>query len=134
MLNNTLTFAVDTLNNGTITNTDFTRVESYDSGRSLYIADGHEMASRNQIQFYRTLPKPAGTFKGVARASFKITLDVEVADNEGGVITVPYILEVSTSQPVGVTSAARRLMRQKAVAILDNDSFMEQHSGEYPQY
>lgn len=134
MLNDSITLAVDTLNSGVPTNLVLTRVDESDSGRSLYIGPDHEMGERDQLQFYRTLPKPAGKFKGVARSSFKFTKDVEVLDNEGNTIVAPYIFEVSQSIPVGVTDATRVIMRQRGIAALDDDTLMNKHAGDYPQY
>lgn len=123
MLDNSITLAVDVANTGSTTDIDFTRFDEYNN-RTVYISEDHEPGMRDELSFYRTFPKPNGVFKGTRKSSFKFTKDVEVSDNQGGVILSSVIFEVSVSIPVGVALADQVEMRQRAIAALDNDTLM----------
>lgn len=126
---NSITLAVDTANNGTLSNKEFTRFESL-TNRSTYIGPGHTLQSRNCIQLYRTLPKRAGNFLGSAKTSLKLTVDVEVPNADGtGTIVAPMIVEVSYSIPVGIVPAVIVEGRQTVVAISDRDDIMTPFNG-----
>lgn len=127
MLDDQLTLTVDVANDGTTTADEdqvYTRYEEH-LNRSVYIAEGHTVAAPHTLSFYRTQPKANGNFKGMAKSAFKFseTLLVPGAD---GVTTVsaPLICEVSFSTPVGATTEQIVELRQRLVALLDNDIFM----------
>lgn len=124
MLDNTITLPVDVTNNGTLANVSFTRFEEQ-LNRSTYISDAHEPGKRDILAFYRSFPKPSGTFKGVRKTTVKFTTDTEVADSIGGTIECPIIVEVNFSLPIGVTVAQIVEMRQRILALLDNDTIMD---------
>lgn len=122
MQTDVITLAVDLENDGgTPTDVVYRRFEAYQN-RSLYIGAAHALNARDTLGFYRTLPKPNGNFRGVAKTSMKFTFDVTV-DGVDGVsqITAPIIVEVSCSLPVGATTAQAKAARQKAAALLDRD-------------
>lgn len=123
MLDNVITLAVDTLNTGSTTDIDYSRFEEY-LNRSVYISDDHEPGMRDTLAFYRTLPKPVPNFKGVRKSTAKFTLDQTVDDGAGGTVDVPAIVEVNFSLPIGVTEAVMVILRQRVIALLDNDTFM----------
>lgn len=119
-----ITLAVDPLNNGTTVNETFTRFEEFQN-RAVYIGEGHLPDARNTIGIYRTFPTKTGNFKGVCKTAVKSTLDVEVAGVDSNTtITAPIIMDLSFSVPVGVTTAELVKARQRLIALLDDDSFM----------
>lgn len=124
MLDNTITLAVDTENTGTTTNLVITRIDEFQN-RSKYKTPSHSFTLRDTVDFYRTYPSKTKDFNGMAKSSFKLTCDIEVP----GVIAeqtrvAPMIGEVSFSLPVGFTTAEVKLLRQRIIAILDNDALM----------
>lgn len=124
MLDDSLVIAVDTLNTGTTTDTTYSKYEEQ-INRSVYIADSHEPGKRDLLTVYRSLPKPVGVFKGVRKSAVKFTVDYEVDDSAGGIIDCPAIVEISFSLPIGVSAGAILTLRQRAVALLDQDGIMD---------
>lgn len=125
MLDNTITLPVDTLNNGTTTNLSYTRYDEY-LNRTGYISENHQPGERDTLTFYRTLAKSVGTFKGTRKTTAKFTRDFEVATTDGGAIQAPAIVELNFSVPIGVSTADIVKIRQTAVALLDDDTLMDQ--------
>lgn len=122
---NEITLAVDEDNSGSgTTNHVYTRFEEY-LNRAVYISGSHALSARDTLSLYRTLPKPSGNFKGVAKCALKFSQDILV-DGVDGVsqLTSPIIVEVSMSVPVGATAAQCLIARQRAVTLLDNDTIM----------
>jgi hypothetical protein len=125
MQDNIITLAVDELNNDSTVDYDFTRYEEYQN-RSVYIGEDHDLASRDTLSLYRTLPKVSGNYKGNAKSTLKFSKDYAVDGVDGvATLTAPVIAEVSFSVPVGVNAADRMIIRQRIIAILDDDTFME---------
>lgn len=121
---NSITLAVDLLNTGTTTDQVYTRFEER-TDRSTYIGAAHALNDRDMIQFYRTAPKRNGEFKGVARTAVKLTEDTSVDNVSGdGSIVAPLIADLSFSIPVGATPAETLVLRQRLIALLDDDSVM----------
>lgn len=119
MLDNTITLAVDVLNNGTPVNQLFTRDEEY-VNRSVYTGPDHSLVSRQTLGFYRTPVKKSGTDLGTAKSSFKLTEDVTVLNSVGASVLKPAIVNVDASFPVGITAAVALELRQRAIAVLDH--------------
>lgn len=124
MLDNTITLAVDVQNNGTLINAVYTRIDEAQN-RSKYKSPSHSFSLRDTLDFYRTYPTKTKDFNGVAKSAFKFTTDIEVP----GVVTTetriaPLIAEVSFSLPVGFTTAEVLQLRQRIIALLDNDNLM----------
>jgi hypothetical protein len=125
MQGNTIVFNVDTLNDTTtIVEETYTRFEEY-LNRSKYVGETHSLSSRDELSLYRTFPKQAGNFLGVARSAIKFSYDITVTGVDGtSEITSPIIAEVSFSVPVGATAAETLLVRQRVLALLDLDAVM----------
>lgn len=124
MLDNTLTLSVDEENDGVgPVNHVYTRFDDTPT-KSSYIHANHTLAARNTLGFYRTLPKPSGNFKGVAKTSSKFSQDITVLGADGSSITAPIITEFSVSLPVGATAAQAKIARQRHLALLDRDDVM----------
>lgn len=122
---NQLTLSVDAGNNGTPANETYTRYEEYQN-RSTYIGANHTPDDRDLLAIYRTFPTKTGNFKGTAKSSVKFTKDVEVAGVDSNTtIASPIIVECSFSVPVGASAAELKHARQRIIAALDNDSFMD---------
>lgn len=122
---NTLTLSVDATNGGSPANETYTRYEEYQN-RASYIGAGHLPDNRDTLAIYRTFPTKSGNFKGVAKSSVKFTKDVEVAGVDSSTtITSPIILDCSFSVPVGVSQAELVHARQRLIALLDGDAFMD---------
>jgi len=124
-LKETIDLEVDVLNDGDTVSEELIRFES-PLNRSVYIASStHSLVSKDQLTFYRTFPKPTGNFNGVAKCSFKFSKDMLVnAPDSMTTVKAPLIVEVSFSIPVGATPAQTLVARQRALALLDDDSIM----------
>lgn len=121
---NNITLSVDVANNSTLVDQAFERTTET-LNRSDYIGPGHTLQSRNQFQFYRTLPVRSGNFLGSAKSAVKLTRDKSVPNADGsGNIVAPLIVEVSFSVPVGVSAADILAARQHVIAIMDRDDIM----------
>lgn len=118
---NTITLAVDVLNNGTLVDQAFTRYDDSTPNRSIYIGPGHTLSSREQFALLRTFPKRTGAYYGSAKAAVKFTSDVVVPQADGTDTTAPLIAEIGFSIPVGTTPAKLVELRQRILAILDRD-------------
>lgn len=122
---NQLTISVDAANDGNPANEVYTRYEEYQN-RASYIGANHTPDDRDLLAIYRTFPTKSGNFKGTAKSSVKFTKDVEVAGVDSSTtITAPIILDLSFSVPVGATSADLKHARQRLLALLDTDAFMD---------
>jgi hypothetical protein len=120
-----LVLPVDPLNNGTVVNETFTRFEAYQN-RTSYIGPLHAPDARNTLAIYRTFPTKSGNFKGTAKTSVKFTEDLQVAGVDSSTtLTAPIILDLSFSVPIGATIADVKHLRQRLMALIDNDSFMD---------
>lgn len=124
MLSDIITLPIDTANTGVTTDLTYSRYEEQ-TNRSTYISAVHEPGRRDILAFYRSVPKPAGVFKGVRKSSVKFTHDVTVDDSAGGTIDCPVILEINFSIPIGVSTAVILELRQRLVALLDADTVMD---------
>lgn len=128
MLSDTITLSVDLLNNGTRTNQAYTRADEFQN-RSVYEGPSHSLISKDTLTFYRTKPTKSGNFNGTAKSALKFSTDTSVpAVNVADTIVAPMIGEVSFSLPVGCTAAQVKILRQRMVAILDDDAVMVQLS------
>jgi hypothetical protein len=126
MLSNEITTQVDLLNTGVTTERVISRYDEL-PGRSTYIFSEHTPAKRHMVTFSRSQPKRAGNFKGVGKSSVKFTEDVDVPGFDSATnVSAPIIAEVSFSIPVGTDPAAILVTRQMLIAMLDNDSVMDQ--------
>lgn len=122
---NQLVLPVDHQNDGTTTNEIYSRYEEFQN-RSTYIGSIHVPAARDMFQMYRSFATKSGNFNGVSKTSFKFTKDTTVAGVDGvSSLTVPVIIEVNFSLPVGVNAAVVKSARQRVLACLDDDSIMD---------
>lgn len=128
MLANQITLTVDHDHDGGTTpaiQETYDRYEEY-LNRSVYVHEGHTLGAKDTLAFYRTLPKPVGSFKGMAKSAVKFSKEIMVPDSVGGEVTAPAILHLTASLPVGATSAQKLLMRQRVVALLNDDTVMNE--------
>lgn len=122
---NTVTLAVDVLNTGVTENQVYTRYEEYQN-RASYIGASHTPDARDTLAIYRTFPTKTGNFKGVAKSAVKLTNDVVVNGVDSSTtLTAPIILDLGVSVPVGATAADVKELRQRLIALLDDDTFMD---------
>ncbi len=120
-----ITLSVDTLNDGTtIVDNVYSRFEEF-ANRAIYIGANHQLDDRDTLSMYRTFPKANANFKGVAKSAVKFTKDFSVAGVDSSTtVTAPAIIDVSFSIPVGLTEAQLVVLRQRVLALLDNDVIM----------
>lgn len=117
---NTITLAIDELNNGTSTDKVMSRYD-YTNSRSLYISPDHTPESRQEMSLFRSPAKPTGNFLGVKKTSVKLTWDRVVPAADGiATVKAPSICECGFSLPVGMTAAEQLAFRQTMVAVLDH--------------
>lgn len=115
---NTITLAVDVLDNNTLVDQLFSRHEE-SPNRSTYVGPTHSLVSRDQLAFLRTLPKRTGPYYGSAKCAVKFTRDVVVSQADGTDTVAPLIVELSFSIPVGTSSATVVEALQRIIAISD---------------
>lgn len=125
MLDNIITLAVDEANTSSTTDHAYSRFDEYQN-RSIYNGPDNTLSEREILGFYRTKPSKSGNFKGVAKSSFKFTKDLSVEGVDSTTaVTAPIITTISQSIPIGATTAEVLEERQKAIALLDDDSIMD---------
>lgn len=125
MLANTIDIDVDYLNDGE--SQDQRAYKRYEESlnKSVYIGPDHELGSRDTITFLRTFPKQNGNFRGMTKATVKLTQDKSVDGVDASTsLTAPCIVELAVSYPLGMTAADQLAMRQRMLAIIDTDSVM----------
>lgn len=119
-----ITIPVDTANTGTTTDLTLKRVEEH-LHRSVYITPDHLPDARDTCTLYRTPIKKTSTSRGVMKTAFKFSTDVIVGSPSGEDVDAVLIGEVNFSVPVGVTAATMLLLRQRIIALLDDDTIMD---------
>lgn len=123
---NTITLNVDETNDGATTanvNHVYERFEAFNT-RSIYHHTSHLPDLRSMLGFYRTPAKRNGNRRGSQKSSVKFTWDVIVPGVNGENIVETQYIEVNFSIPLGVPAADVLARRQHVVAILDDDSIM----------
>lgn len=121
----TLPLSVDVENNGVPVEQVLTRYEE-DMNRTVYIGPGHLPDSRNMMTIYRTFPVRNGNFKGTSKSSIKFTEDRTVPGVDSNtLLSAPMIIEVNFSIPIGVNAERLKEARQRVIAALDLDTFMD---------
>jgi hypothetical protein len=118
-----ITLNVDELNDGNPTANAYTRYEELQN-RTTYVGPDHTPDWRNQIQLYRSFPTKNGKFRGTGKTSVKFTQECMATATDNTAIQSAYILEVSFSVPVGTSAVDVVKMRQRAIALLDDDTVM----------
>jgi len=125
MQDNQLSLNVDPANDATIVAETYSRFQQFEN-RSVYIGSTHVPEARDMVALYRTFPTKSGNFKGVSKSAVKITEDVEVAGVDSATtLTAPIIIDISFSVPVGTPNAELVNARQRAIALLDDDTLMD---------
>jgi len=120
-----IVLSVDAANDGNPANETYERYQEFEN-RSVYIGSTHVPEARDILALYRTFPNKSGNSKGVSKSTVKFTEDVEVAGVDSATtLTAPIILELSFSVPVGTPAATVVKLRQRALAMLDNDTLMD---------
>lgn len=123
-LNDEITLSVDPENTGVSVDMLFTNFQRFEN-RSTYVGETSSPDKVDTLQFYRTLPKSNGNFKGTAKAAVKRTLGIVVSGVDGvAQLQAPVIGEVSFSIPVGATMAQVKKLCQELVSVLDSDALV----------
>lgn len=127
MLTEEIQLNVDAKADGTTIPVAFTRFDGSIPNRSIYIQrDEHTLAHHRKLTFYRALPKKAGTSKGTAKCRFKFSSEHSIAGVDGtAVLTLPAIVEVAFSLPVGLSPEDTLFMVQQAVALMSSRSVID---------
>lgn len=121
----TITLSVDVLNSGTPTDEVYT---SYSTNGNVhtYIGADHQSDQQNTLKFYRTEPVVSGIFRGYLDTKVSFGQDFSVLGTDGS--TLPGRMAFASLQirvPVGVSAADILHLRQRLLAVLDNDVIME---------
>lgn len=120
MLDNSIVLSVDLLNSGITTDQTFSRFDEL-LNRSVYKSSNDSYVLRDQLNFYRTLPKRAGNSLGVKKSAFKFTQDQRVSGVDSTTTLIsPAIVDISFNIPVGTTPAVTEILRQRVIALMDN--------------
>lgn len=119
-----ITLSVDAANSGSPANETFI-VAHPSENRTTYILSGTDLGDREELILYSTRPKRAGNFRGVVRSAVKFTKAVAVeAVDATDTVDSDLILNLSFSVPVGTATADIVHLRQRLIALLDNDAYM----------
>jgi len=128
MLDNIITLPVDPANNETVVQEAFTRYQEF-GDRSEYIGPGHTLQNRNILSFSRTFPKTAGNSKGIAKSSIKFTADIQVEGVDNTTTNTRALIGgVTFNIPVGTTAEQAMALRQRLIAMIDNDLLLARSS------
>lgn len=131
MLDNSITLDVDVTNDGATTANETQVYSRYEEhlNRSVYIAADHTVAAPHTLSFYRTQPKVNGNFPGMAKSAVKFSECLAITGSDGvSTLKIPLIAEISFAVPVGTTPAQLMEMRQRSIALLDDDITMDKLS------
>lgn len=118
MISNSITLAVDALNNGTSANIEIVRIgEGANSSR--YKFPDNSLIQRDYVDFYRTFNKKSGNYNGSAKCAMKITRDVTVPGVDATTsIVAPQICQVSFANPVGTSDANQVELAMRLVGLI----------------
>jgi phenylacetate-coenzyme A ligase PaaK-like adenylate-forming protein len=83
-----------------------------------YVGPGHTLTFTDKVDLKRAYPKPSGDFKGVSKASSKITRTVVTNATTGATATA--ILEISSSFPIGMSATDQDAMLADAGSFVDS--------------
>lgn len=120
-----ITLSVDATDTDTFANEDYGQFTQYEN-RTIYVGANHSAESKDEMVLYRTLPKPAGNFKGTAKSAVKITRTTSATGVDGlAALSPTAIVESSFSFPVGMPSAERVAMLQAMGAALLDRTFID---------
>lgn len=126
MLSDSITLVIDDDHDGGTAPVElvYSRAD-YVSGRSMYISGDHSPSRHDTLKFFRTLPKPSGNFPGVEKSAAKFSKTFEVVGvDQSTTLLAPAIVEVSWSLPVGLTEAQQLALRQRVIALLNDEGVM----------
>jgi hypothetical protein len=125
MLDNIITLQVDETHTSTPVETVYTRVD-FLNNRSIYESEDHTLVERDILGFYRSTPTKSGNFNGTAKSAFKLTSDQSVPGvDTTTTLVAPLIGEVSFSIPIGTDAAEVLKLRQRMVALLNDDDILD---------
>lgn len=119
----TITIAVDKLNNGTTENQVYERVRE-EGLKSTYHGPNHSANARDTLSFIANDPKPSGNYPGVQKSVVKLTTDLIGAGVNGLDVKQPLIATLEFSVPAIATDAEVLEMRQRLYALMDTDAIM----------
>lgn len=122
---NQITLAVDETHTSTPVDNIFDRNEEY-INRTVYTHGDHTLASKDTLSFYRNAPTVSGNFPGMAKVACKFSRDVTVpgVDTSTTIVSAS-IGEFSIRVPVGASAAYCLELRQRMVALLNDDTVMD---------
>lgn len=84
----------------------------------------HSDAARFLLQQTRGFPSVNGDSRGTRRTSSKVTMDVDVPNSAGdGDITLPFLVDIGTSAPVGRSTAEVDTMIDLVAAYVQSAEF-----------
>lgn len=106
----------------TINGIAYTRDGGESVNRSTYMVAGeHSLVSRSMLQLYRTFAKRSGQSRGSSKTALKVTRDVQVSNADGsGDITLPLIVEVSMSTPIGAENLGLEVLGRISDLVVQN--------------
>lgn len=125
MLDNTITLPVDLLNNGTPTDQVFTRFRE-EPERTEYHGPTHTGAVQDILTLTRKSPVRNGNFLGAYRTKAVFTQSFDVTGYDGTTLKgIVANVSVEMTVPLGLTSAQVLTLRQRVIALLDQDIPMD---------
>lgn len=120
-----ITIAVDVLNDGNTVDQSFDR-NRVEGNKSTYLGSASSDLCRDTLNLFRGDPKTGGGSNGTRRSTVKFTKD-QLVDNQAGdgQHYLPLVGDVVFAVPVGTTAAECKLIRQRLIAMLDDDALMD---------
>lgn len=95
------------------------------TNKSVYTEGGAGLQAKDKVELYRSFPKKNGNFLGMIKSSLKHTKDVTVKDAQGNDSTVPAIITISVSVPLGISDNACSDMLLQNAEFLKSDAMKE---------
>jgi hypothetical protein len=125
MLDNTIVLPVDVLNDGTTEDLELRRYQEL-TDKSVYHGPDHSSTHKSKVELYRTAAKPSGTSRGINRRMIKLTESVAVDTTVIGEQAIAdSINSLNFAIPVGASKDFQKIIRQRFIAILDDDTIMD---------
>lgn len=122
---NTLTLPVDTTNNGTTTNRNYNRYRE-EPEKTEYRGPDHAGIVQDTLTITRKSPTRNGNFLGAYRTKAQFAQSYDVIGLDGTTQKgINATISIEVVAPLGLTDAQLKELRQRALALLDNDTVMD---------
>jgi len=122
---NTIVLQVDELDDAVLVPTTYTRFEEIQNRTTYLELDNHSSMKPRKLQLYRSPLSSPGLSFGKQKSAVKFTDGFDVLNKEGATVVENALVNISFSLPVGLSDAQRTLVRERVVAMINDDTVMD---------